>query len=218
MAARNARESMLAETVREVLGLSAPVPVDADFFTDLGGNSLRAAQLVTKLRERDASTAVTVRDVYEARTVAALAERMAPAIMAAPEEKVSGTRPSAMLATAVQAVWLLATFSLAALAAARGVIDGASEMLRHVGLAISLLLSPVLFYAGVAVYTPFAIGSGATAGCALPSGAASMCGTGWCNRRSGWFRGGCWKARDFRRWRCGHWGRGSAGACTFIAG
>jgi non-ribosomal peptide synthetase-like protein len=159
MAARNARESMLAETVREVLGLSAPVPVDADFFTDLGGNSLRAAQLVTKLRERDASTAVTVRDVYEARTVAALAERMAPAIMAAPEEKVSGTRPSAMLATAVQAVWLLATFSLAALAAARGVIDGASEMLRHVGLAISLLLSPVLFYAGVAVYTPFAIGA-----------------------------------------------------------
>ena len=159
MAARNARESMLAETVREVLGLSAPVPVDADFFTDLGGNSLRAAQLVTKLRERDASIAVTVRDVYEVRTVAALAERMAPAIMAAPEEKVSGTRPSATLATAVQTVWLLATFSLAALAAAWGVIDGATELLRHVGLATSLLLSPVLFYAAIAVYTPLAIGA-----------------------------------------------------------
>jgi non-ribosomal peptide synthetase-like protein len=154
---RNARELALAETVREVLGLSAPAAVDTDFFTDLGGSSLRAAQLVTRLRERDASTAVTVRDVYEARTVAALAERMARVTMAAPAEKAQASRPSAALATAIQAVWLLATFSLAALAAWWGVFDGASELIRHVGLATSLLLSPLLFYAGMAVYTPLAI-------------------------------------------------------------
>jgi acyl-CoA synthetase (AMP-forming)/AMP-acid ligase II len=47
MAPRNAREIQLAEASAQVLGLDAPVPVDADFFTDLGGNSLRAAQLVT---------------------------------------------------------------------------------------------------------------------------------------------------------------------------
>jgi len=159
MAPRNERELALAEAVRVVLGLNAPVLVDADFFTDLGGNSLRAAQLVTKLRERDASTAVTVRDVYEARTVAALAERMAPVTMTAPVEKGEGAHPSAALATAVQTVWLLATFSLAALAAWWGFFDGASELLRHVGLAGSLLLSPLLFYAGMAVYTPVAIGA-----------------------------------------------------------
>jgi acyl-coenzyme A synthetase/AMP-(fatty) acid ligase len=72
-APRNAREMQLAEDFRQVLGIEGGVAIDADFFTELGGNSLRAAQLVTRLREQDGSTAVTVRDVYEARTVAALA-------------------------------------------------------------------------------------------------------------------------------------------------
>ena len=154
---RNAQEMRLAEAFRQVLGLDGAAAVDADFFTDLGGNSLRAAQLVTKLRQEDASTPVTVRDVYEARTVAALAERLAPVDFAAPAEKAQAARPSATLATAIQAVWLLATFSAAALVAYWGVFDGAPALLRGVGLVPLLLLSPVLFYAGMAVYAPLAV-------------------------------------------------------------
>jgi non-ribosomal peptide synthetase-like protein len=157
MAPRNARETRLAAVFARVLGLDTAVAVDADFFTDLGGNSLRAAQLVTRLREEDASTPVTVRDVYEARTVAALAERMTPVEFAAPAEKPRGARPSATLATAIQAAWLLATFSAAALVAYWGVFDGAPSLMRGVGLAPLLLLSPVLFYAGIAAWAPLAV-------------------------------------------------------------
>ena len=157
MAPRNAREMRLAEVFQQVFGPDRPVAVDADFFTDLGGNSLRAAQLVTRLRQEDASTPVTVRDVYEARTVAALAERMTPVEFAAPAEKTRVARPSATLATAIQAVWLLTAFSAAALVAYWGVFDGAPALMRGVGLVPLLLLSPILFYAGMAVYAPLAV-------------------------------------------------------------
>jgi len=157
MAPRNARETHLAEIFRQVLGLDEAAPADADFFTDLGGNSLRAAQLVTRLREDDAATPVTVRDVYEARTVAALAERMTPVEFAAHAGKQAAARPSATWATAIQAVWLLATFSVAALAGYWGIFDVAPAVMRHVGLVPSLLLGPALFYAGVAAYAPLAV-------------------------------------------------------------
>ena len=156
-APRNAPETRLAEVFREVLGLERAPAVDADFFTGLGGNSLRAAQLVTRLREDDALTPVTVRDVYEARTVARLAERMAPLEFAAPVAKAPVARPSAALATAVQAAWLMATFSAAVLAGYWGGFGAAPARMRGLGLAPSLLLGPVLFYAGMAVYAPLAV-------------------------------------------------------------
>ena len=46
-----------------------------DFFLDLGGYSLVAARMVTRLRQRISRT-VTVRDAYECPTVRALAERL----------------------------------------------------------------------------------------------------------------------------------------------
>jgi len=157
MAPRNAREVQLAEAFRDVLGLDALAPVDADFFTELGGNSLRAAQLVTRLREQDASTPVTVRDVYEARTAEALAERTRPVAFAAAAARVSSARPSATLATAIQAAWLVATFSMAALAGYWGVFDVAPSLVHALGLAASLVLSPLLFYAGVVAWAPIAV-------------------------------------------------------------
>jgi non-ribosomal peptide synthetase-like protein len=157
MAPRNAREIQLAEVFQQVLGLADAVPVDADFFTDLGGNSLRAAQLVTRLRQEDASTAVAVRDVYEARTVAALAERIAPVEFAPRVERARTARPSAALATAAQALWLVATFAILALAGYWGVFAGAPALIRELGLVPSLLLSPVMWYAGMALWTPLAV-------------------------------------------------------------
>jgi non-ribosomal peptide synthetase-like protein len=157
LAPRNAREIELAEAVREVLGMTSPVPVDADFFTDLGGNSLSAAQLVTRLREQDASTPLTVRDIYEARTVSALAERAAPAPFAPRSEKAAGGRPSAVVATVVQAAWLLSAISLVALAGSFGALDAAPALIRTLGLLPALVLSPLLFYAGVAAWAPIAV-------------------------------------------------------------
>jgi non-ribosomal peptide synthetase-like protein len=157
LAPRNECEAQLAEVFRDVLGIDGPVAVDADFFTDLGGNSLRAAQLVTRLREQDASTPVTVRDVYEALTVAELAERMMPRVVSAPPERSSGPRPSPVLATAIQTAWLLAMFALATLAAYASLFDGAAALVRAIGLAPSLLLGPLLLEAAVVLYAVLAV-------------------------------------------------------------
>jgi hypothetical protein len=72
---RNPMEARLAGAFHDVLGLTRPVSIHSDFFHDLGGDSLRAALLVTLLRKDPASAWVTARDVYESRTVAELACR-----------------------------------------------------------------------------------------------------------------------------------------------
>ncbi|MFF0596393.1 amino acid adenylation domain-containing protein, partial [Streptomyces antibioticus] len=66
-------EARLAAVFAEVLGLAA-VGAEDDFFA-LGGHSLLATRVVARVR--DAGTACSVRDVFEARTVAALAARLA---------------------------------------------------------------------------------------------------------------------------------------------
>lgn len=70
----------IAGSVSEVLGLSA-VGADDDFFTELGGSSLQAAMLVSRLRADPETEGLAVRDVYSGRTVrelARLAERDQP--------------------------------------------------------------------------------------------------------------------------------------------
>ncbi|MEV8057108.1 amino acid adenylation domain-containing protein [Streptomyces antimycoticus] len=73
VAPRTAMEDGVAAIWREVLGLDL-VGVHDSFF-DLGGHSLRAINLVGRLRE--AGHDVTVRDILEHRTVALLCEQLA---------------------------------------------------------------------------------------------------------------------------------------------
>ncbi|PPK63652.1 non-ribosomal peptide synthetase [Actinokineospora auranticolor] len=73
-AARTPAESVLLDLVARVLGLPA-VGVDDDFFT-LGGDSIVSIQLVS--RARAAGLRLSPRDVFEQRTVAALAAIAAP--------------------------------------------------------------------------------------------------------------------------------------------
>ncbi len=67
---RTGDESLLAAAFAEVLGLSH-IGIDDDFFT-LGGDSIRAIQVVG--RARAGGLALTPRTVFECRTVAALAQ------------------------------------------------------------------------------------------------------------------------------------------------
>ncbi|MGZ0199996.1 amino acid adenylation domain-containing protein [Streptomyces sp. RM1] len=69
VAPRTDRERRLAEVWAEVLGLDAPGVEDS--FFEVGGDSIRAVALVGALRT--AGFAVTVRDVFDARTIAGLA-------------------------------------------------------------------------------------------------------------------------------------------------
>jgi non-ribosomal peptide synthetase-like protein len=68
------REHIITEVWSSVLGVHVASVAD-DFFLDLGGHSLVAAQMVTKLRER-VGQSVSVRDAYEFPTVQRLAAHL----------------------------------------------------------------------------------------------------------------------------------------------
>jgi len=171
-APRDPTEALLADGVRDILGLPGPPSIHADFFSGLGGDSLRAAQLVTRLRREIPSTSIAVRDVYEARTIARLAERLgetedrlsSPAT--APSEPLSpAARPSGgpLLATVLQCLWLLLGFALASSAAYYLFFEAAPRLARAIGLLPLLLLGPGLFFAGLAIYAVLAVAAAVAA-------------------------------------------------------
>lgn len=99
-------EELVAAAWCKALSRSS-VPADVDFF-DVGGNSLRAAAMVSYLRDDRRTAKVAVRDVYEARTVEALARRAD--LDAAPPRKRErqeppGARP--MLVSVLQGAFIL---------------------------------------------------------------------------------------------------------------
>ncbi|MFD4180828.1 Pls/PosA family non-ribosomal peptide synthetase [Rhodococcus sp. NPDC058514] len=110
------REHQLRALWAELLGLEVDdLSVDANFFTDLGGHSLAAAQLASLLRERGVDAGLGIRDIYEHPSVRALAAHLgtsgptnpppAPPVEARPPQSASGRRVAG--AGTVQALFLL---------------------------------------------------------------------------------------------------------------
>ncbi|WP_409495449.1 non-ribosomal peptide synthase/polyketide synthase [Amycolatopsis sp. cmx-11-12] len=100
---RNVREEALCALFADVLGVER-VGIDDDFFT-LGGHSLLVMRLVSRISASLDAT-VSVRDVFDAPTVSALAERLtgpsAQPVLSA------GTRPDLLpLSPAQQRLWFL---------------------------------------------------------------------------------------------------------------
>ncbi|MFD2420735.1 non-ribosomal peptide synthetase [Amycolatopsis pigmentata] len=159
-AARTPMEQLISTAVAEALSLGAPPPVDADFFTDLGGSSLTAAVVITALRADPATSGITVRDLYQARTVEGLAA------LAAPSEE-SGTvkleRPrrtpagNPIGATTVQAVWLVVELLVGSAVAYFLFFRVLPWVADHIGLIPLLFVAPVVLTVGRTALSPFTI-------------------------------------------------------------
>ena len=101
-----ANEGAIEDRVRRGFAASLGVPVaavgDEDDFFALGGNSLRAALLISRFREDQALRRVAVRDLYAAPTVAGLSRRL----RSLPEAAVSETAERAEAeASAARVSW-----------------------------------------------------------------------------------------------------------------
>ena len=100
----NPVEEVVARILADVLGLDR-VGLDDDFFS-LGGNSLIATQVVSRLGAA-LDTRIPVRTIFEASTVSALAARIAPLVGGgAHVPLVARERPAAVpLSLAQQRMW-----------------------------------------------------------------------------------------------------------------
>ncbi|MEU7633757.1 amino acid adenylation domain-containing protein [Nocardia sp. NPDC049220] len=103
--ARTPVEQAIAQVFADLLGIDK-VGVDDDFFA-LGGNSLLATRVVARLNEA-LNSQVTVRDLFEAGRVSALATRTIPGSATARAPLASSARPDRIpLSLAQQRMWVL---------------------------------------------------------------------------------------------------------------
>lgn len=155
--ARNQIEAKIETALREILR-SETISVHDDFFNDLGGDSLHAAELISILRDDSSTASITVRDLYEARTIEALALRAR-----AGENDVEDQRQAVLqrgkpiLATVIQTAWLLAGLVIASVASYYAGFEALPRLVGSVGLIPTLVLAPFVLFAALAIYTPIAV-------------------------------------------------------------
>jgi non-ribosomal peptide synthetase-like protein len=143
-APRDELEARIAESCRAVLGASSAPGVDQDFFVDLGGDSLRAAQMISLLREHPSTGALTVRDLYAARTVAAIAEtaRRTGRLELGTAAETRRERGNPAFATVVHVTALAVELAAASAIAAWVALELVPAALGALGLNGCLLLAP----------------------------------------------------------------------------
>ncbi len=111
-------EHLVAEAIARTLGREGFVSVDADFFDDLGLDSLTVAMAISRLRGHAATRAATVRMAYRSRTVRAVARLLEEssreragddddARAPAPADPPATGTSRPLLATLIQAAFLL---------------------------------------------------------------------------------------------------------------
>ena len=159
--ARNPAEARIVAAFAEVLELSSTPSVTADFFVDLGGDSLSAALAVFALQDDPAMAAITVRDLYDHPSAGELAAFAAGSIgetghgPRAQRQRPPVERPVA--ATLFQGAWLLTDFVLASLASYVVLFHALPAVTERMGVVTLMLLFPPFALLALAGYTVAAV-------------------------------------------------------------
>jgi non-ribosomal peptide synthetase-like protein len=156
VAPRNVNEARVVNAFAEVLKLSERPSVTADFFVDLGGDSLSAAIAVSILQDDPATKAITVRDLYDHPSAAALAT------LAVEPGEANGVRlqtqkrqrlvPRPVAATVFQGVSLLMDFVIVSLVSYVVLFHITPAIAERIGAVAMVLLVPPLALIGLAAY------------------------------------------------------------------
>jgi non-ribosomal peptide synthetase-like protein len=156
-------EEKLSRAFQRTFEMTEPPSTHEDFFHGHGGDSLQAAILVSLLRDDPETASLTVRDLYEARTVAGLAKRARPAseqrgeTADVPEaDGTAGPRPGpARLAAAglVQTAFLLAGVVVTAPLVYAFTFHLFPSMVESLGAALFFALLPLLVTGTLFAYT-----------------------------------------------------------------
>ena len=168
IAPRNPAEAWLAAAFAEVLHRKQPVSVTDDFFQDLGGDSLTAAELITLLRENPTTASLAVRDLYEARTVAGLVPRAVTPAFSPSGKPVAVPRSDGAprwhpaLATTVQLAALAAIFAPLAVLGYYFGVAGPIALARQLGLGGLVMAAPILAALSYGLYLLLSVSAAVT--------------------------------------------------------
>lgn len=157
----DAHERAVADAVRHVLRLPQYPETTADFFTALGGDSLSAAELITRLRDDARTSGLDVRDVYEARTIVGLAAR---ARDRAPHQAADAPAPSVLdldapigYVTIRQTLSLLRSLLVASVMLWLIAFKLLPTVVLSIGLVATVILAPPVALLLVLVWAPVAV-------------------------------------------------------------
>ncbi|HEY3287478.1 MAG TPA: amino acid adenylation domain-containing protein [Gemmatimonadaceae bacterium] len=154
-------EFAIAEAVRHVLRMAQYPDVSADYFTALGGDSLSAAELVTRLRNDPRTNVLDVRDVYEGRTVTALADRVrarAPRQTDAPVSETTLALDAPVLGLTVrQTLALIRSLLVGSAALWLVAFKLLPAVVRAIGVVPTVILAPPAALIAVLAWAPIAV-------------------------------------------------------------
>ncbi len=156
------REARILEAMREILGGAFPSHSGVDFFA-AGGDSLRAARLISLLRQAPNTARLAVRDVYRHRTAGALAYALdvpPPSELGAQNEAPPTVRGQnrPILFTLGQISWLLLELSALSMLGYAGVFWVLPRLLENWGPVGQCLSWPLLSLITAWAWCPLAVG------------------------------------------------------------
>ncbi len=150
----DALESWIASAMQRVLRTNVPIASDADFFADLGGDSLAAAELSAVLGEVRETETITVGDLYGGPTVAQIAARTraAPPVSQATavRERTPGAHP--VRTTMLQALLLIVLTVLGSWVGFAAVFRVAPALVESAGVITSIVAAPFVGLAAIGAY------------------------------------------------------------------